>query len=107
MLAQFDQLQINVAHGRKIRLHNLDVQRAVVLQAIQHVQSATSALALGRIGRVGDLLQLAQDELRNNQRARQEAGLSHVGNAAVDDHRGIENLQITTQRFVTEDAAER
>jgi hypothetical protein len=51
-------------------------------------------------------LQLAQDELRNDQRPRQEPGLGNVSNAPVDDHRRVENLQVTSRGLIAKNASQ-
>src|SRR6185369_11822725 len=90
LFAELDQLQVYLTHGGKVSLDDLDVERAVVLKTIEHVQAAPAALALGRIRRVSYLLQLAQDELRNDQRPRQESCLGDVRDTPVDDYRRVE-----------------
>jgi hypothetical protein len=47
-----------------------------LLDALQDVEPAAAAVALQRIGGIGDELQLAQHELRDDQRAVEEAGLA-------------------------------
>ena len=46
-----------------------------------------------RIGGIGHQLQFAQHELRDHQRAVDETGFDDVGDAAVDDDAGVENLE--------------
>jgi hypothetical protein len=65
-----------------------------LLDALQNVQPAPAAVALHGIGRIGHQLQFAQHELRNHQHAVEEAGLGDIGDAAVDDHAGVENLEL-------------
>ena len=54
--------------------------------------TAPSPLALHRVGGIGHQLQLAQDELRNQQHSVHEMSLADVGDSAVDNHAGIEHL---------------
>ena len=62
------------------------------MQALQDVEAAASAIALERVGGVGHQLQLAQYELRGDDDAVEESGFGDVGDAAVDDHAGVEDL---------------
>src|ERR1043165_2950170 len=107
LFAQFDQFEIDFAHGREIGLNDLNVERVVVLQTIQHVQAAPAALAFRGIRRVGNLLKFAQNELRNDERAGQEARFGNIRDAPVDDDRRVENLQVAARDFVAENPAER
>ena len=50
-----------------------------LLDLLQDVEAAAAAIALQRVGRVGDELQLLQHELRDDERAVDEAGLADVG----------------------------
>ena len=56
--------------------------------------------------RVGDLLQLSQNEIRNNEGSADKARLRDVGDTAVDDDRRVEDLVIAFDVLVAEDAAE-
>ena len=107
VFAQFEQLEIDLLDGREIGFDDLDVERAVALQAVEHVETAPPALPLRRIGRVGDLLQLAQDKLRDDDGAAQKTRLGYVGNSSVDNHGRVHDLVIASRRLVAEDAAER
>src|SRR5262245_46975380 len=107
LFAKFDQLQVDLAHIREIGFVNLHVEVAVFLDALKDVQSSPATVALGGIGRVGDLLQLAQDELRDENRAAHKTGLGDVGDAPVNNHAGVENLVALLRPAVDQDAAER
>src|SRR5262249_26794825 len=107
LLAEFDQLQVDFAHVREIGFVNLHVEVAVFLDALKDVQSAPATVALGGIGRIGDLLQFAQDELRDKNRAAHKTGLGYVGDAPVNDHAGVENLVALLRPAVDQNAAER
>src|SRR5262249_7836249 len=87
-----DQLQVDLPHVRKVEIGNHHLDARHLLNLLQDVEAAAPAVALERIGGVGDELQLFQDELRNDERAVDEAGLAHVGDAAVDDDAGVEHL---------------
>ena len=99
---QLDQLQVDLADLREVGLHDLHLHVGHLLDLLQDVQAAAAAVALQRVGGVGHLLQLAQHELRHHQRAVQEAGLADVGDAAVDDHGGVEDLVLVQARGVAE-----
>ncbi len=89
---ELDQLEIDFADVRKIDVGNHHLDAGHLLNLLQDVEAAAAAVALERVGRVGDELQLLQHELRDDERAVDEAGLADVGDAAVDDDAGVENL---------------
>src|SRR5215470_10302486 len=89
---QLDELEIHLAHVREVEVGNQHVHARHLLDLLQDVEPAAAAVALERVRRVGDELQLLQHELRNHERAVEEAGFADVGNAAVDDDAGNENL---------------
>ena len=72
-LGQLDQLHVYFRHVGKIVFQDLHVQLRHFLDALQDVQPAPAAIALERIRGVGHQLQFAQNELRDHQRAVQEA----------------------------------
>jgi hypothetical protein len=75
----------------KIRIRDDDIEAGHLLDALQYVEAAAPAVAAQRIGRIGDLLQFLEHELRNDERAVDEAGLADVRDAAIDDDAGVEN----------------
>src|SRR5262249_7811113 len=89
---QLDQLEIDFADGREIVLADLNGERSDLLQALGDVETTPAAVALERIGGVGDQLQFAKHELRGDHHAIEKAGFGNIGDAAIDDHAGIENL---------------
>ncbi len=99
---QLDELQVHLADLREVGLHDLHRHVGHLLDLLQDVEAAAAAVALQRVRRVGHLLQLAEDELRRHQRAVQEPGLADVGDAPVDDHRGVEDLVVVQPRGVAE-----
>ncbi len=106
-LGQFDQLHVHFAHVREVVFHDLHGQVRHLLDALQDVQAAAAAVALHRIGRIGHQLQLAQHELRNHQHAVEETGFGDIGDAAVDDHAGVQNLERFLRALLAaEDAAQ-
>ena len=89
---ELDQLEIDLADLRKIDVRDHHLDAGHLLNLLEDVEPAAAAVALERIGRIGDELQLLQHELRDDERAVDEAGLADVGDAAVDDHARVENL---------------
>jgi len=60
------------------------------------------------IGGIGDQLQLAQHELRDHQGAVDKSGFDDIGDAAVDDDAGVENLESVFRNLLAaEEAAQR
>src|SRR5882724_5833704 len=105
---QFDQLEVNLADGGEIVFHDLHGDGGGLLDTLQDVEPAAPAVALERVTRVGDQLQLAQHELRDDEHAVEEAGVGDVGDAAVDDDAGVEDLvHLLALLLAAEDAAER
>jgi hypothetical protein len=64
------------------------------LNTLEDVETAAAAIPLHGIGRVGHHLEFVQNELRNYQNAVEETGIGDIGDAAVDDDAGIEDLLI-------------
>ena len=59
---------------------------------------APAAIAFQRIGGIGDQLQFSQNKLRDSQSAVDESGLRNIGDSAVDNHTGIQDVKF---RLVT------
>ena len=92
---QLDQLEVDLAHFGKVHVGDDHLGARHLLDLLQDVEAATAAVALHRVGRVGHQLQLLEHELRNDQGAVHEPGVADVGDPAVDDHRGVEDLVVT------------
>ena len=90
--AELDQLEVDFPDLGKIDVRDHHVDARHLLDLLQDVEAAPAAVALQRVGGVGDELQLLEHELRDDERAVDEAGLADVGDAAVDDDAGVENL---------------
>ena len=101
---QLDQLQVDFADVREIDVGDRHVDAGHLLDLLQDVEAAAAAVALQRVGGVGDELQLLQHELRDDERAVEEAGLADVGDAAVDDHAGVEDAVALLRPGVAEQA---
>src|SRR5271169_1370869 len=98
ILRQFDQFEIDFADLRIIILDDLNGEQGITLHTLEDVESAAPSLTFGAVLGIGHHLQLAKYELRDNERAFEEACLSHIGNAAVNDSAGIQHLQIAFTR---------
>ncbi len=94
LLGQLDQLQIDFAQLGKVILDDLHGEQRIGLHLLQNIQPAPAALPPGTVRGIGDDLQLAQHELGHQQRSFQEAGLHHIGNAAIDNGAGVEDLEV-------------
>src|SRR6185312_1426010 len=107
-LGQFDQLQVHFPDGREVILDDLYLERRDLLQALQYVEPATPPVALERVGGVGHQLQFAQHKLRSHDGTVEKTSLGDVGDAAVDDDAGIEDLiALLALLLPTEDATHR
>src|SRR5260370_27858073 len=107
-LGQLNQLEINFAHGGEIILHDLHCDGSHLLDTLHDIEPAPSAVPLQRVGRVGHQLQLAQHKLRQHQHAIQKASFGNIGNAAVNDDAGIEDLvNLLAHLFAAKDASQR
>ena len=102
--AELDQLQVDFADFGKVDVGDHDVDAGHLLDLLQDVEAAAAAVALQRVGGVGDELQLLQHELRDDERAVEEAGLADVGDAAVDDDAGVEDAVALLRAGVAEQA---
>jgi hypothetical protein len=60
-------------------------------QVLEDVEAPPGAGAAQRIARIGQPLDLADDEPGDDHRAVQESGIGDVGDAAVDQHGGVED----------------
>src|SRR5208282_2128989 len=91
-LGQFDELHIDFADAGEIVFHDLDLDRSRFLQTLQDIEATASAIAFERVGGIGHQLQFAEHELRDYDQAVEKAGLGDVGDAAVNNDAGVENL---------------
>ena len=107
-LRQLDELHIHFANRGVIVLHELHGNARHFLNPLENIESATAAIALQRVGRIRDLLELTQNEVRNDENAVQKSGFADIGDPPVDDDTRVENLvRLLRRMFATEDAAER
>ena len=61
----------------------------ILAELAQHLQAPAAPLPPEGVAGVGDVPQLVQDEAGDDQGALEEARLSHVGDAPVDDGAGV------------------
>ena len=92
--AQFDQFHVDFADLRKVIFDDADLQIGVFLNLLEDVEAAAAAVAFHGVGRVGDELEFSKDELWDDEYAVEESGLDDIGDAAVDDDGGIEDLEL-------------
>ena len=92
-LGQLDQLHVHLANVGKVIFHNLHVEVRHFLDTLQDVEASPAAIALHGVRRIGHKLQLAEHKLRYHQHAVEKTGLGDVGNAAIDDDAGVQNLE--------------
>src|SRR5689334_2088456 len=69
-----------------------------LLNALKDFEAAATALATQAVGRIGDGLQFMKDEPRNKERAIEEVCFADFGDAAVDQHAGVEQLSVDGNR---------
>ena len=70
---QRDELGVDLADLGHVVLDDLDRGAGLLLHPVQDVEPAPAAIAPQRVGAVGDVLQLVEDEARDDERAVDEA----------------------------------
>src|SRR5207342_194677 len=78
----------DVGHGL---VDDLDRGRRVLLHLRQDLEAAPAAVATERVRAVRDVLELVEDELRDNERAVDEARIDDLGDPAVDDRARVDD----------------
>ncbi|MEJ2288583.1 MAG: hypothetical protein P8Y02_08040 [Deinococcales bacterium] len=91
-LAHAHQLLVDLRGALGIVVDDLGGNAVLLGDAVEHLEAATPALAPQRVVGVGDALQLAEHEVGHEEGAVDEVGLGHVGDAPVDDGRGVDDL---------------
>src|SRR5438309_1115136 len=86
---QRDELAVGAGPGG-VLLRELDLDGLLLLHLREHLETAPTALAAGSIRRVVEVLKLGQNELWDDERAPDKTAPDDVGDAAVDDDRGVE-----------------
>src|SRR5579871_4991206 len=100
---QLDEFHVDFMNIGEVVFEDLDIELGHFLDALENVEAAAAAIAFERIGGVGHQLELAEHELGDDQGAIQEPGFDDVGDAAVDDDAGVEDLEgLAGSLFATE-----
>ena len=68
-----------------------DLDTGRLLQPVQDVEPAPTAISPELVGAVGNTLKLLKHEAGNDELLVDHAGLGDVGDATVDDDRGVEH----------------
>jgi hypothetical protein len=77
------------------------------LELIQNIQATPSSLSLDAVSGVRYKLQLFEDKLRNDQISVDEFRVTNIGDPAIDDHAGIQNLVTLSCHFLFEKAGKK
>ena len=97
LTGEFDELKVDGRDGGEIFLENAEIEPGHFLQALKNFESAASALALERVGGIGNELELVEDKARDAEGAVEEMCFANVGDAAVDERAGVEQLGRVTR----------
>ena len=92
--SEFDEFAIDFAGVAGNVVDDADFERLKLLDALQDFEAAASALAAEAVWRIGNGLKFAQDELRDEERAVEEVGFADLGDAAVNEDAGVEELGV-------------
>ena len=92
LAGQDDQLIVDVLCAADVDVDDLDRCHSFLLHFVQHLEPAPALVAPHLVGRIGQQLKLVEHEVRHQQRALDEAGLAHIGDAPIDDRRGIQDV---------------
>ena len=85
-------MTIHLVDAGDLDLCDLEPDAGQPLEPCEHLEPPLAPVALPRIGRVGDPLELAQHEAGHDQGAIEEPTPTNVGDPAIDDRRGVEDL---------------
>ena len=69
-LGQGDQLGVDLGDLREVVADDLDRRRRVLLHPVEDLEAAPAAVAAERVGAVGDVLELVEDEPRDDEASR-------------------------------------
>ena len=87
---QGDQLGVHGLDLGRVLVGQLEVDAVVLLEHREHLEAAPAATPAVGLGVVGDVLELAEDEARHDQRAPQEPRRDDVHEPAIDDGARVE-----------------
>ena len=83
------QLGIHLSDAFHVHVHDADGHGRLLLHAVEHLEAAAATVAAQRVRGVGNVLELGQDETGHQHGRPDEAGLRHVGDAAIYDDAGV------------------
>src|SRR5690606_40263288 len=101
-LGQLDQAAVYLQALVLIVIDDMDGDVELLLNAVKNIQTPAAAVALEGVGRIGNMAQLFQDKTGDDNLAVQEAGITDIGNAAVNDDAGIQNLNQARALFLND-----
>lgn len=88
---ELEELGIDFLFLGEIHVMHAHFAARVLADAVQHVEAASAARPADGVLRIGNELQLAKNELRHHNDAFDEAAFNEIGDAAIDNHAGIEH----------------
>ena len=86
-----DELGVDLGDVGDVVLDDLDRRRRFLLHPVEDLETAPAAVAAQRVGAVGDVLELVEDEARDDERAVDEARFDDLGDPAVDDRARVDD----------------
>ena len=86
-----DQLGVDLGDVGDVVLDDLDRRPRLLLHPVEDLEAAPAAVAAQRVRAVGDVLELVEDEPRDDERAVDEARFDDLGDPAVDDRAGVDD----------------
>ena len=92
LLPQAYKLGVHLGDIVKINIRHLDLAARPLTDALQDIQATAATCAFECIRRIGDMLQLLQYEDRNQKRPLDEARITDISDAAINDDAGIQQL---------------
>ena len=90
-LGEEDELGVDIGALADLALGHADVEVLEAAKFVEDVEPAAAAGLLVGVGRIGDRLEFGEDEARDDEGGVEEAGLADTGNAAVDQHAGVDD----------------
>ena len=88
---QRDELGVDLGDLGHVVLDDLDRGPGLLLHPVEDLQPAPATVAAQRIGAVGDVLELLEDEARDDERPVDEARFDDLGDPPVDDRARVDH----------------